>query len=195
HDDLNQRLAMLTVELETLEKDPLSSPESTRSRLAALRARTEAISDDVRRTAHQLHPSMVDHLGLPAALRSLCDDVSKQEKIRVTCRMRNVGAPIPAEIALCLYRVTQEALHNVAAHSGARSATVSLGLARHRIRLSIVDSGKGFNRGAAKGIRKGLGILSMEERVRLVGGSLTLDSKPGEGTRVVVEVPLPGEAS
>jgi two-component system CheB/CheR fusion protein len=191
HDDLNQRLAMLTVELETLEKGPLSSNDLTRSRLAALRTRTEAISDDVRRTAHQLHPSMVEHLGLPAALRSLCDDVSKQERFRVTCRVRNVSVPISAEIALCLYRVAQEALRNVATHSGAQRATLSLALVRGRIRLAIVDNGQGFERDASPTVRKGLGILSMEERVRLVGGSLKLDSKPGEGTRVVVEVPMP----
>ncbi len=195
HDDLNQRLAMLAVELETLEKEPLSSAESTRSRLALLRARTEAISDDLRRTAHQLHPSMVDHLGLPASLRSLCDDVSKQDRIRVTCRVGNIGDPVPTEVALCLYRVAQEALHNVATHSGAQRATLSLALARNRIRLSVIDSGKGFDRSASTGVKKGLGILSMEERVRLVGGSLTLDSKPGEGTRVVVEVPLNREVS
>jgi two-component system, chemotaxis family, CheB/CheR fusion protein len=195
HDDLNQRLAMLAVELETLEKDPLSSADVTRVRLAALRARTEAISDDVRRTAHQLHPSMVDHLGLPAALRSLCDDVSKQEKIRVSCQVRNVSAPIPTEIALCLYRVAQEALRNVATHSGAPRATLSLVPVKNRIRLAINDSGHGFDRSASSQAKKGLGILSMEERVRLVGGSLTLNSKPGKGTRVVVEVPLPREVS
>jgi two-component system CheB/CheR fusion protein len=195
HDDLNQRLAMLAVELETLEKDPLSSPQATRTRLAALRARTEDISDDVRRTAHRLHPSMVDHLGLPAALRSLCDDVSKQEKIRVSCKVRSVSIPIPTEISLCLYRVAQEALRNVVTHSGAPRATLSLALARNRIRLAINDSGHGFNRCASSHAKKGLGILSMEERVRLVGGALTLDSKPGEGTRVVVEVPLPEEVS
>ncbi len=195
HDDLNQRLAMLAVELETLEKDPACSAESTRSRLAALRARTEAISDDVRRTAHQLHPSMVDHLGLPAALRSLCDDVSKQDRIRVTCRVKNVTLVIPTEIALCLYRVAQEALRNVVTHSGAQRATLTLMLTRKRLRLAISDSGQGFSRGTSTPVKKGLGILSMEERVRLVGGLLTLDSKPGKGTRVFVEVPLPGEVS
>jgi two-component system CheB/CheR fusion protein len=190
HDDLNQRLAMLTVELETLERDPLQSAELIRSQLSSLRTRTEGISDDVRRTAHQLHPSMVDHLGLSAALRSLCTDFSKQEKMRVDYRQRNVDGATPPDIALCLYRVAQEALRNVAKHSGARRATVSLVLATNRILLSISDTGVGFDRELAKG-KKGLGIISMEERVRLVVGILTIRSRPGDGTRVVVEVPLP----
>jgi two-component system CheB/CheR fusion protein len=190
HDDLNQRLAMLTVELETLEKDPLQSAELIRSQLASLRTRSEGISDDMRRTAHQLHPSMVDHLGLSAALRSLCADFSKQEKMRVQYRQRNVNGDTPPDIALCLYRVAQEALRNVARHSGARRATVSLVLATNRILLSISDTGVGFDREVTKS-KKGLGIISMEERVRLVVGVLTIRSRPGDGTRVVVEVPLP----
>jgi signal transduction histidine kinase len=133
---------------------------------------------------------MVDHLGLSAALRSLCTDFSKQEKMRVDYRQRNVDGATPPDIALCLYRVAQEALRNVVKHSGARRATVSLVLATNRILLSISDTGVGFDRELAKG-KKGLGIISMEERVRLVVGILTIRSRPGDGTRVVVEVPLP----
>jgi len=190
HDDLNQRLAMLTVELETLEKDPLQSAELIRSQLGSLRTRTEGISDDMRRTAHQLHPSMVEHLGLPAALRSLCTDFSKQEKMRIDYRQRNVDGATPRDIALCLYRVAQEALRNVVKHSGARRATVSLVLTKNRILLSISDTGVGFDRELTK-TKKGLGIISMEERVRLVVGELTIRSRVGDGTRVVVDVPLP----
>jgi two-component system CheB/CheR fusion protein len=196
HDDLNQRLAMLTVELETMERDPLQSAESIRSHLAAIRTRTEGISDDIRRTAHRLHPSVVDHLGLPAALRSLCADFSKQEEMRIDYRQRNTDSSIPAEIALCLYRVAQEALRNVARHSCARRASVALVVTKNkdRILLSITDTGAGFDRELTK-TREGLGIVSMEERVRLVAGVLTIGSRAGAGTRVVIEVPLPGAAS
>jgi two-component system, chemotaxis family, CheB/CheR fusion protein len=188
HDDLNQRLAMLTVELETLEKDSLLSLDF-RSRLASLRSKIEDISDDVRRTAHQLHPSLVEHLGLAAALRSLCIDFSKQLKLRINCRQPNIQSPIAPEIALCLYRVAQEALRNVAQHSGAKSATVSLASARNQIRLTVSDKGAGFDRNGSN-TKRGLGILSMEERVRSVGGKISIDSSPGRGTRLVVEVPL-----
>lgn len=192
HDDLNQRLAMLTVELETLERDPLQSAELIRSQLAALRARTEGISDDMRRTAHQLHPSVVDHLGLPVALRSLCADFSKQEEMRIHYRQRNIDGPIPPAIALCLYRVAQEALRNVARHSGARRAIVALAVVKNLILLSISDTGVGFDPKVVTA-KKGLGIVSMEERVRLVVGDLTIRSRPGDGTRVAVAVPLPEE--
>jgi two-component system CheB/CheR fusion protein len=194
HDDLNQRLAMLTVELETLERDPLQSAELIRGQLAALRTRTESISDDMRRTAHRLHPSVVDHLGLPAALRSLCADFSKQEEMRIHYRQRNVDSPIPSVISLCLYRVAQEALRNVARHSGARKATVALVVAKNRMLLSISDTGVGFDPKVIT-TKKGLGIVSMEERVRLVVGDLTIRSRPGDGTRVAVSVPLPEEGS
>ncbi len=192
HDDLSQRLAMLTVEMETLERDPLE-PAEFAGQLRHLRSRVEGISDDMRRTAHQLHPSMVEHLGLQTAMRSLCADVSKKEKVRVDYRQRNVDGTIPPDIALCLYRVAQEALHNVAKHSGAQRANVSLALAKNRIELSISDSGVGFDREAARE-KRGLGIISMEERVRVVNGTFTIISKPGDGTRVLVEVPL-SEAS
>src|SRR5205085_8627748 len=162
-----------------MERDPLASAELIRSQLATMRARTEGISDDMRRTAHRLHPSIVEHLGLPVALRSLCADVSKQENMRVNFRQRNLDGSVPPEIALCLYRVTQEALRNVAKHSGARRATVSLVLAHNRLVLSVSDSGVGFNHQSTNA-KKGLGIVSMEERVRLVVGTLTIRSRPGD---------------
>ncbi len=140
HDDLNQRLAMLTVEIETLEKDALLSAD-LKSRLASLRKTIETISDDVRRTAHQLHPSLVEHLGLSAALRSLCIDFSKQLKLRTQL---NISSPIAPDIALCLYRVAQEALRNVVQHSGTKNARVSLASTRNQIRLAVSDKGVGF---------------------------------------------------
>jgi two-component system CheB/CheR fusion protein len=190
HDDLNQRLAMLTVELETMERDPLPAEQLLRSRLAAIRNRTVDISDDIRKTAHRLHPSAVEHLGLQASLRSLCADFSKQEKIRVDYRERNLDGAVPPDVSLCLYRVAQEALRNVVKHSGAERASVQLMAKPGCIQLSIGDSGSGFDHDNTRA-KKGLGIVSMEERVRLMVGQLSIHSKPGSGTRVVVKVPLP----
>jgi two-component system, chemotaxis family, CheB/CheR fusion protein len=190
HDDLNQRLAMLTVDLELLEKDPPQTSE-LRSRLAAIRAQTEGISDAVRDAAHRLHPANVDLLGLPAALRSLCNDFSKQG-LQVDLRQRDIDDSIEIlpEIALCLYRVAQEALGNVVRHSGSNRATLALAGRKHRILLLVSDRGVGFDRESPRN-KKGLGIVSMEERVRLVGGVLAIRSRPGSGTRVTVVVPLP----
>jgi signal transduction histidine kinase len=192
HDDLNQRLAMLTVELETLERNPPRSREFMR-RLESVRLRIATISDDIRQTAHQLHPSTVDHLGLSAAMRSLCADVAKRENIQVHCRERNVHTEVPPDIALCLYRVAQEAIHNVVKHSGARHVSNSLMNGQNRILLSIRDAGRGFDRELNRP-NKGLGIVNMEERAHLVGGTLSIRSRPGKGTRVVLEVPLAKDA-
>ena len=192
HDDMNQRLAMLTVELETLERHPPRSRELVR-RLESARLRIATISDDIRQTAHQLHPSTVDHLGLSAAMRSLCADVAKRENIQVHCRERSVHTEVPPDIALCLYRVAQEAIHNVVKHSGARHVSVSLMNGQNHILLSIRDAGRGFDREVTRP-NKGLGIVNMEERARLVGGCLSIRSKPGKGTRVVLEVPLAEDA-
>jgi two-component system CheB/CheR fusion protein len=190
HDDFNQRLAMLVVELENLEKTPFQSPKLIQTCLASVRARTEVISDDMRRMAHELHPSVVDNLGLPSAMRSLCEDFTRQEKLRIDYRQRGMEGTIPSEIALCIYRVTQEALRNVARHSGADRAAVRLIGGNKRILLSVSDAGAGFDVDSASG-KKGLGIFSMEERARLVGGTLTIRSKLGEGTNIAIEVPLP----
>jgi signal transduction histidine kinase len=190
HDDLNQKVAMLIVAMEVLEKDPRRSAESIRGQLATLRTQTENISDDLRDTAHRLHSSVVDHLGLPVALRSLCADFSKHEKLRVHFRQRNLSLAIPPDLALCLYRVAQEALRNVAKHSNGHHATVSLFIARGRVLLSISNSGTGFDLVMVKA-KRGLGIVSMEERVRLLVGTLTIRSRLLSGTRVVVEIPLP----
>jgi two-component system CheB/CheR fusion protein len=193
HDDLNQRLAMLTVEIEALEQRLPSSEELWRGQLRSLRDRTAAISDDVRRTAYQLHPSTLDHLGLAVALKQLSGDFSRQERLRVMFRERNLPQVIPAEVALCLYRVTQEALRNVARHSGARRASVVLAGTEEAVQLSVSDTGVGFDIELVKG--KGLGIVNMEERVRLLMGTLFIKTRPGGGTRVIVQIPLPKESS
>jgi signal transduction histidine kinase len=151
----------------------------------------EGISDDIRQTAHRLHPSVVENLGLPAALRSLCADFSKQEGMQVSCRQRDIiEGSIPPLVGLCLYRVAQEALRNVARHSGARRATLVLARAGNELRLSVNDTGSGFDPAVLKA-RKTLGLLSMEERVRLADGKLIIRSSPGKGTRLLATVPLP----
>jgi two-component system CheB/CheR fusion protein len=189
HDDFNQRLAMLAVELAALENASSLSADAIRTQLAAIRTRAEDISDGIRRTAHQLHPSVVDHLGLPSALRSLCRDFSR-DKLRVQYRGRNLAEPIPPDIAISLYRVAQEALRNVERHSKASRATVSLTAHKKRVLLTIGDTGVGFDPKLARA-RRGMGIVSMEERVRLVKGTLTIRSNPGGGTRVAVQIQLP----
>jgi signal transduction histidine kinase len=189
HDDLNQRLAMLAVHVAQLESEIPESEGDILAHLQTLQANLTGLSDDVRRTAHQLHPSVLEHLGLAAAIESYCADFSKQETVHVQFRKSSLPARIPEGVALCLYRVVQESLRNVARHSGAGKATVTLTGSKNGLFLTIGDSGKGFDPNVAK--RKGgLGLVSMEERVRAVEGSLTIATRPGDGTRIEIRIPV-----
>jgi signal transduction histidine kinase len=189
HDDLNQRLAMLEVDAERMGQQLPTSAKVVEA-LRSLRTRVADVSNDIRRVAYQLHPSILDHLGLAVALRSYCSEFLKREKIRV--QLSTTGAPeaLPEAIALCLYRVAQEALRNVAKHASAKTARVKLQRSGKGIRLTIKDDGFGFDP-AAQSLNKGIGLLSMKERMRLVDGKFTLTSKPGRGTSIDVWAPLP----
>ncbi|MDQ6705860.1 MAG: sensor histidine kinase, partial [Acidobacteriota bacterium] len=188
HDHLNQRLAMLEVEVQSVEHGLPPADTPLRNRLRSVCNQVAELSDDVRRVAYQLHPSSLDHLGLAVALRSYCADFSRRETMQVRFTHRNLPDSMPPEIASCLYRVTEEALRNIAKHARTKLATVSVSRRDHHIQLTIRDPGVGFRPDSLKG-RPGLGIISMEERVRLAGGHISVHSKPGEGTRVEVVVP------
>jgi PAS domain S-box-containing protein len=191
HDDLNQKLAFLAVEAEMIERRLPESANAVREGMRSLARRAVEVSEDVRRIAQQLHPAVLDDLGLEPALRSHCAAFARMSGIAVRFSSRGVGQPPPPDVALCLYRVAQEALRNTAKHSGAPRASVMLTGGSGAIRLSISDPGSGFDPGDARG-RGGLGITSMEERVRLAGGSIRVESQSGKGTRIRVHVPLPG---
>ena len=124
------------------------------------------------------------------ALRSYCAEFSQQERVRAEFAQRRVPASLPPDIALCLYRLTQEGLRNVAKHSGTDQARVVLSGKKNEIHLSIVDSGVGFNPRSGKR-NVGLGLVSIQERTRLLGGSVSITSKLGEGTRLDIRIPLP----
>lgn len=192
HDDLNQHLAALSLNADTLEQ---RLPDGgVRDQIRSFRAEVEILSDHIRRLAHQLHPSVLEHFGLPKALRSYCEEFAKFNDLKVRYRDSDLPASVPPDIALCLYRVAQEALSNVAHHSRSKSASVVLAFAAGRIRLVVSDKGAGFDAADARA-RPGLGLLSMRERLRLVGGSLSIRTKLGEGTRVEASIPLPEESA
>jgi signal transduction histidine kinase len=143
---------------------------------------------DVEQTAYRLHPSSLDHLGLSVALKSYCADFGRQNGIAMRCMERNLPRAIPPRLGLTIYRVVQEALRNVAKHSGARRAVVSVAGKNGMILLRVKDSGRGFD--AARSKKRGLGLISMEERVRQAGGTFTVKSAPGEGVGIEVRIPL-----
>jgi len=156
---------------------------------ARLSAEAAQIASDVQALSHRLHSSKLEILGLVKTSRIFCDDFAAQQK--VTVMFEDVGVPsgVPAPASLCLYRILQESLHNAAKHSGARAITVRLRGTRDAIDLVIQDSGTGFDLEAAKATH-GIGLVSMQERVNLAGGTLTIVSSPGRGTRIEARVPF-----
>ena len=191
HDDFNQRLAMLTLEIETLHQELPESRKETIERLGALRDGIVSLSDAVHSLAYQLHASILDDLGLSAALESYLAAYKRRESIDVEFTRSDVIDALPADVASCLYRVAQEALRNVARHASATRVTVKVEEHAEGISMAVSDDGAGFDIPSPQDAGSHLGIVGMEERVRLVNGRLRLSSRPGEGTRIVVWVPMP----
>lgn len=191
HDDLNQKLAAITMSLSGIINQLPEADESVKKRLLDLKQRTFQMADHVRQLSHALHPSILDHLGLSAALTSFCAEFSRAEGINVNLNLPEQLPPVPNDVALCLYRVTQEALRNVAQHSGAPSARVSLVQTDEGLLLLVDDAGAGFDP-AEVARKRGLGLLSMGERVKLLGGFLEVASRPRAGTEVRAVVPFSG---
>jgi signal transduction histidine kinase len=192
HDDLTQRLALLELNLETLQrKHP--TPDQLAENLQSFREQVTALSEDLRRIAYRLHPSVLDDLGLVVAAETFVRYFSERENMQVAFHHSNVPAVVDPDAALCLYRVLQESLHNISKHSGAHSAQVTLAETDGNLRLAVKDSGSGFDRKVIKG-KGGLGLRSMEERAHLLGGKFRIDSD-ANGTEVVVEVPHSAQAA
>jgi signal transduction histidine kinase len=189
HDDLNQSLALLAVELDLLGQAPPEPAARLGGRLHELSARVKQLSSDVHDLSHNLHPSKLEQLGLVVGVRSLCKEQAHNHGLEVEFAHQQMPPSIPDDTVLCLYRITQETLHNVVKHSGASHARVELSGSEDGVSLRVVDDGIGFDPRAADGDR-GLGLVSMRERLRLVGGAIVIDSRPSAGTRIVVHVPL-----
>jgi|SRR5579883_701317 signal transduction histidine kinase len=187
HDELGQRLALLEIQIEEMTRRLEANPEVTAC-LARLRAQVGEIADDVHRICYRLHPAILEHLGLIAAIRSYCDEYSTWSGVKTRFTHCGVGPKIPPAVALCIYRVVQEGLRNVAKHAGARRALIALRGSGGRIQVVVKDCGRGFV--LREGCTKGLGLTSVAERVRLAGGTCVIRSAPGRGTRIQAWVPL-----
>jgi PAS domain S-box-containing protein len=187
HDDLTQRLAVLAIDAGALEQLP-GCPQDVGKRARAMHEQLVALCESVHSLSRQLHPSILDDLGLVDALRSECLSLEQRDGITVTYCARDVPTDLPRGVALCVYRVAQEALRNVARHSKSPRASVRLMADQRELVLRVRDRGVGFEV-TARG-KAGLGLESMRERARLIQARLTVRSRPGEGTRVTVRVPL-----
>jgi len=188
HDVFSQELAALGMEISTI----LHAAE-THSRLvpqlAGLGKKVGRLADEIHQTSRQLHPAVLNELGLETALHEECETLSEHSGMRVRLTSTNIPAALPEDVSLSLYRVAQESLHNIRKHVGATEVNVRLEGTPDGVSLQVADSGDGF---AVEETRKrgGLGLISMEERVRLIGGKFSIRSHAGNGTLVEVFVPL-----
>jgi PAS domain S-box-containing protein len=185
HDDLSQSLALLSIELEMFGQ----SQPAERGRMQEFSGQVKRLSSEVHRLSHELHPAKLEQLGLVAALHGFCKEFAVAHAMAIEFADRSVPRTVPEDTALCLYRIAQEALHNVVKHSGGTAARVELTMEGSELRLAIADDGIGFDpqRMRANG---SLGLVSMGERARFVHGHLCVESHAGKGTRVEVRVPI-----
>jgi len=191
HDDVTQRLAVLAIDAGRAE---LAAPDTPQAQaMRAIRDGLVRLSEDVHSLAYQLHPSVLEELGLAEALRTECERVGRRAGVDLSLDLDPVPAGLGRDVALCLFRVAQEALSNVNRHAGACAARVALRRMDDGWLLAVRDDGVGFDP-ARSGTRRSLGLASMHERVQLVHGTLDIESAPGQGTAVVAWVPSEGES-
>ncbi|WHZ26056.1 MAG: Two-component system sensor histidine kinase [Nitrospira sp.] len=192
HDDVNQRLALLAIDMTNMLSGPSTLTTQAKEAVQSLNQRLVRISDDVRRMAYQFHPSILDDLGLTAALKHMADEWSEKTGIKTVVVQEEMADPLPRDIASCLYRVAQESLSNIMKHARATRVELELTCGDQEITLSIYDTGVGFDLKDIRARHPGLGLVNMRERVRSVRGRLDIRSEPGRGTHIIVHIPFSG---
>jgi PAS domain S-box-containing protein len=188
HDDIGQRLALLAVGLDELQQDSPNLPEVS-SRMGELQNQVSEIATDIQTLSHELHSAKLEYLGIAAAIKGFCREFGKQQKAEIDFKSHDLPSTLSPEISLCLFRVAQEALHNSVKHSGVRHFEVELWGTPDEIHLTVSDSGAGFDSERAKESR-GLGLISMEERLKFLKGTFAIESQPKRGTTIHACVPL-----
>jgi PAS domain S-box-containing protein len=190
HDDVSQRMTLLSIELDQLRDALPAGADDARAQIGVLNDSVAGLGKDLQAISHRLHSSKLEFLGIATAAGSFCKELSSQRGVKIDYVHENVPVHLPDGVAISLFRVLQEALSNAAKHSGARNYRVALRRVGDELTLEVADDGLGFDvQAALKG--HGLGLVSMQERLRLVNGEVQIDSKPGAGTTVRVRVPLP----
>jgi PAS domain S-box-containing protein len=189
HDDIGQRIAVLSFTLEHVKLLAADTSPEIRNRLNELRTQLLGISSAIHNMSHELHSASLRHIHVTKAMRGLCMELSDQHNVEINFAFKNVPEAVRPEVSLCLFRVLQESLHNAVKHSGARQFDVELFGTMGTIELAVRDSGCGFEVETAMN-RSGLGLWSMEERLKLVQGKLSIDSQPGKGATIHARVPF-----
>jgi PAS domain S-box-containing protein len=189
HDDFNQRLALLAAEIEGIRVDIPDSNGNALSRMDQLQKYISQIATDLQALSHELHSPKLEYLGVAAAMKGFCREFGEKQKMEIDFRSQNLPSPVPSDVSLCLFRVLQEAVHNAAKHSRTRSLAVHFWGVPGEIHLTVNDTGVGFD--LEKAITgQGLGLISMQERVKLVNGTISIASKLMHGTEISVRVPV-----
>jgi len=185
HDDITQRLALLAIELEQLQQNP----SEVESRVPKLREEACEVARDVEALSHELHSSKLEYLGIVGAARNFCKEVSERQKVEIDFRSHDLSPALPTNVYLSLFRVLQEALRNATMHSGIKRFEVRLWGSSGETHLTVSDLGAGFDTEAALK-STGLGLTSMQERLRLVHGELSIKSQPKGGTTIHARIPF-----
>ena len=189
HDDINQRLAVVSVRLGYLKQSLPASAAELEQAIGGVSQEIADLAADIQGLSHRLHPAKLELLGLEGAAAGFCEELSNLHGVTIDVHFENIPTALPQEVSLCLYRVLQEALQNVVKHSVSRHAHVSLNGQIDTINLMVKDSGAGFNpHEAMRG--PGLGLTSMKERLKVVGGRLSIHSRRGRGTTIHAVAPL-----
>jgi PAS domain S-box-containing protein len=194
HDDINQRIALLSVELDALQQSLPNQGAEFQRRLHGLRQRTTEIGTDLQGISHRLHSSKLEYLGLVVASKSFCREVADRHKVEVNFTGESIPPALSPEVSLCLFRVLQESLNNAIKHSRAQRFEAQLRGTSSEIQLTVRDGGIGFDPAMAI-VSRGLGLISMRERVSIVNGTMLVASKPMGGTEITVRVPIVGSAA
>ncbi|MFZ1803742.1 MAG: PAS domain S-box protein [Nitrospira sp.] len=195
HDDVSQRLAALVLEVASLEHHSSTVPGELTRALAPLREQLEQLSDDVHTLAYRLHPSLLEHAGLRPAVEEHVHQVSRRTGLPIHLKILDVPDAVPLDQATCLFRVMQESVQNVVKHAQATTVTVQLRGSSKGVGLSVIDNGKGFDSQDLRIHQQGLGLSSMEERLRQLHGFFRIQSRSSHGTKVCAWVPCKVEVS
>jgi PAS domain S-box-containing protein len=187
HDDINQRIALLAIQLDQLDNHPSNSGVEVPD-IRKIRQQLSDLGEDIQALSHRLHSSKLEYLGIVSAASGFCKELSEQQKVEINFSHSGIPHSVPKEISLCLFRVLQEALTNAVKHSGERHFRVELHGTSSEIQLTVSDLGVGFDQQVAVD-RCGIGLVSMRERLQLVGGEFFVNSKPGGGTTIRALVP------
>jgi PAS domain S-box-containing protein len=188
HDDIVQKVAVLAMGMSRIKRRVAEADQALADELAGVQQSIFGLAADIRQISHRLHPAVLEHAGLTAALRSFTEEFSRTEAIDVTLTVPEGRDAIPRDIGVCVYRVVQEWLRNIAKHSGAKSAEVIVSIEGSDLGLVIKDAGRGFDVDRARG--GGLGMVSIEERVRLCRGTVEIASQLTRGTTLTARIPL-----